>query len=297
MILLTGASGFIGKHLLKELVNVYTDDNVIALTSSPLQGYKYLLHNNYSFNDSFFVESGYGDKIETIIHAGAFTPKSGSDANNWKFCGYNVLNTQKFLSATLPSLKKVIYLSTLDVYGQSDVISEETITLPASLYGFSKLYGEKMITNWADTEDKICQILRVGHVYGPGEEAYSKIIPTVMKKIINKKAVEIWGTGNELRSFIYIDDLIKAIVKSIELEEFIEPINLVSANSISIKELVEKIFQISNNTINLKMIPTSGTPRSLSFDNKKMRQYLLSSETPLDTGLNAEWLYMKSLLS
>lgn len=295
MILLTGASGFIGKHLLKALVNKYAADNVIALTSSPLEGYNYLLHNNYSFNDQFFVESRYGEKIDTIIHAGAFTPKSGAEANNWRLSGDNISNTQKLLSATLPCLKKVIYLSTLDVYGQSDIISEDTLTSPASLYGSSKLYSEKMITAWAKAEGKTCQILRVGHVYGSGEEAYLKIIPSVIKKIISNEPVEIWGDGSELRAFIYIDDLIKAIVKSLELEEFIDPINLVSENSISIRNLVEKIFQISGKPINLKMMPASGIPRSLIFDSKKMKQYLLSSETPLDMGLQAEWLYMNLL--
>jgi nucleoside-diphosphate-sugar epimerase len=295
MILLTGASGFIGKHLLKDLVNKYAADNVIALTSSPLEGYKYLLHNNYSFNDRFFIETGYDEKIDTIIHAGAFTPKSGAEANDWKLCGDNILNTQKLLNTTLPSLKKIIYLSTLDVYGHSDIIAEDTLTSPISLYGSSKLYCEKMITAWAKAEGKTCQILRVGHVYGPGEEAYLKIIPSVIKKIINNEPVEIWGDGTELRAFIYINDLIKAIVKSLELEEFIGPVNLVSENSISIRNLVEKIFQISSSPINLKMMSASGIPRSLTFDSKKMKQYLLSSETPLDVGLKAEWLYMNLL--
>jgi nucleoside-diphosphate-sugar epimerase len=296
MILLTGASGFIGKHLLTALIKKYGDNNIVALTSKPIKECCYLLHNSYDFSIDFFFENDYGS-IDTIIHAGAFTPKNSFQANDWKLSNQNVINTQKLLEANLPKLQKFIYLSTLDVYGNSDVISEETLIAPASLYGHSKYYVECLVTEWARFENKISQILRIGHVYGPGEEAYQKIIPVTMKKIALGDVVEIWGDGHELRSFIYIDDAVKAIIRSLDIEHFIGPINLVSNNSVSIKELVNKIITISGKKVKVQMIPALTHARDLVFNNLKMQQYLGSSETSLESGLAREWEYTQSLIS
>jgi nucleoside-diphosphate-sugar epimerase len=177
MVLLTGASGFIGKHLLAALISKYGKDNVLALTSAPLTDCRYLLHLDYSFGSGYFADNGYADSITTIIHAGAFTPKNSAQANDWKQSNSNIHNTAVLLEADLPRLEKFIYLSTLDVYGNDEIISENSTVAPASLYGHSKLYGEKMVTAWANDKKVFAQILRVGHVYGPGEEAYQKIIP------------------------------------------------------------------------------------------------------------------------
>jgi len=122
MILLTGASGFIGKHLLPALITEFGYDNIVALTSAPVKECNYLLHDNYDFSDDHFIKTKFGNSIQTIIHAGAFTPKNGKQANDCEKCNSNIFNTGKLLSATLPNLKKIIYLSTLDVYGPDKII-------------------------------------------------------------------------------------------------------------------------------------------------------------------------------
>lgn len=297
MILLTGASGFIGKHLLKGLIEKYGRNNVLALTSRPIEECPYLLHNNYVFSSDLFSENNYSQSIDTIIHAGAFIPKSSMDGNNWKLCNQSVFNTQCLLDAKLPSLQRFIYLSSVDVYGKTDVISEDTIVDPVSLYGQSKWYTEKMIDAWAYTEGKMNQVLRIGHVYGPGEESYQKIIPVTMKKIIANDPVEIWGDGNELRAFIYINDVVKTIIGCLNFNQTIGPLNLVSSNSISIKDLINKIIAISGEKANVQTISASGKARDLVFDNSKVKQYLGLKETSLDLGLTTEWKYMQSLAS
>lgn len=296
MILVTGTSGFIGKHLLSHLVEEYGSQNIVALTSVPTSACHYLLHNNYQFEDDYFLRSGY-ENIETIIHVGAFTPKTSAFANDGPNCTSNITNTQKLLSSTLPLLKKFIFISTLDVYGQQEIISEDTLTEPVSLYGHSKLYCEKLLTAWAEANDKIYQILRVGHVYGPGEELYQKIIPVTMKKLIQDQPLQIWGTGKEIRSFIYIKDIVYAIIQSIELNENVGVINLVSGHKISIKELVAQLVTISDKCPVIERVQEHHKGRDLIFDNAKMKQYLLASETSLHKGLLEEWNYMIQLFS
>lgn len=292
MILLTGVSGFIGKHLLSALIKEYGAEQVLALTSKPITECPYLLHDDYTFENNYFVKSGY-DSIQTVIHAGAFTPKNWSQANEWAKCNSNIVNTGKLLSAHLPNLKKFIYLSTLDVYGNDDIITEKTPLEPVSLYGASKLYGEKMISYWAEENKKICQLLRLGHVYGPGEESYQKIIPITIQKLLKNQPLQIWGNGNEIRSFIYINDIVKAILQSLKFEISIGVTNLVGEQQITIRALIEKLAKLSEHDAQIEIVPSNAKGRDFVFNNSRMKQFLLSSEISLDEGLIQEWEYMK----
>ena len=291
MILLTGASGFIGKHLLKKLITEHGKKGVVALTSKPLADCNYLLHNNYSFETGFFHSKGY-ENIETVIHAGAFTPKSGKEENNFAQSNSNIINTQNLLNMLPKSVKKFIFLSTIDVYNNDLVISEKSLEKPVSLYGQSKLYCEKMIESWGNQNNILIQLLRVGHVYGPGEEEYLKIIPITIKKILSMEAIKIWGDGNELRSFIYISDLVSAIQKSIALKGNIGVTNLVGDNAISINELVYKIDEISKRKNIIEKVPNKLPGRDLVFNNSKMKKYLLNDFISLEKGLLLEFKYM-----
>ena len=295
MILLTGASGFIGKHLLKKLVSVFGKDSILAFTSEPIEEAPYLLHNDYNFETDYFIKSGFGMQIDTIIHAGAFTPKSSKGANDVVKCTSNITTADKLLQAILPNLKKIIYLSTIDVYGPAEIISESSQLEPTSLYGESKLYVEKMIKVWAIANEKLHQILRVGHVYGPGEESYQKIIPVTIQKILQEQPLQIWGTGKEIRSFIYIKDVVNAIINASKLDMDAGVINLVSSQKVTIAELVNKLVALSGKIIVPEVIPSVMRGKDFIFDNSRMRALLILNETVLDEGLLEEWTYLKNL--
>ena len=121
-------------------------------------------------------------------------------------------STAKLLTSNLPNIKNFVFFSTVDVYGYNSLISEETNLSPSSLYGHSKLYCEQMISSWA-AQKKIChQILRIGHVYGEGEEKYKKIIPVTMQRLLSNIPLQMYGDGSEIRSFIYIQDVVNAVI-------------------------------------------------------------------------------------
>ena len=163
------------------------------------------------------------------------------------------------------------------------------------MYGNSKLYCEKLIQSWGIQNKKNVQILRVGHVYGAGEEAYVKIIPVAIKNVLAKKNIEIWGTGEELRSFIYIKDVVKAIVNAITLKDEVGVINIVGGHSISINEIVNKIIELSSSKTEVIKINSDKPGRNLVFDTTKMNKYLLQDETPMEIGLLEEFNYFKNL--
>lgn len=296
MILLTGATGFIGRHLLVALQKEYGYDNVIALSSKPIENGKYLLHNNYTFDTDFFIKNGC-EKINTIVHAGAFIPKNNTQLNDWENCNTNIYNSGKLLKSNLPELKNIVFLSTVDVYGEDAIINEQTTINPVSLYGYSKLYGEKMILSWAKENNKLAQILRIGHVYGEGEEQYQKLIPLTINNILRNQPVRRFGNGNEIRSFIYIQDVVNCILKSVHLNEFPGEINVAGKESISINALLDKLIQLSNKNISIEQISSSAKSRDLIFDTTKMETCLQKESYRLDTGLQREWNYMQNLLT
>ena len=295
MILVTGASGFIGSRLTEALVREYGKDQVLALSSKELKACPCLLHQNYSFDKNYFISSGY-EAIKIIVHAGAYIPKSAAGANDWAACNRNIITTDALLSAHFPKLERIIYLSTVDVYANAELITEETATSPGSLYGHSKLYCEKMILSWAAENRKTAQLLRIGHVYGPGEEAFQKIIPATMKKLIRDQPLQLWGSGSEIRSFIYIDDVISAIQKAVNLKDNPGPINIVGGNKITILQLIRELIQLKGSEkVDVEKIETNTPARNLIFNNERMKKWLLSTETDLGEGLRKEWEHMQEI--
>lgn len=293
MILITGATGFIGGHILEKLISIYGADQVIALTSKKISNVNYLLHNNYDFDDYYLINNGCKD-VTTIIHAAAFIPKSALDANDIAQCNSNIISTDRLLRQKLPNLKKVVFLSTIDVYGNTnDTITEATVVAPGSLYGHAKFYCEGLLRAVCNQKDVDYTILRIGHVYGPGEEKYKKIIPEVMRSILENRPVKLWGDGEDLRSFIYISDVVEVILNALKTHGVSEPINVVSDKSFSIKEIVDAVIKISTLNIEIERIPSNHIRRDLTFNNSMLKKYLHVPDVDIYTGLKIEWTQLK----
>ncbi len=287
-LLITGASGFIGSRLMVAAAEKYGSGNVLALGSRPLQGAESIIYDKTDFRIPA-PDVRRLDEIEVIVHAGAFTPTSASQTDDIQGSCSNIRFTEELLAHPFPSLRAIVYLSTLDVYAPAEVTTEETPALPASLYGHSKLFCENLVRVSARQRAALCHILRIGHVYGPGEERYQKFIPNSMRAVIGGTPVELWGTGADLRSYIFVDDVVKAILASAEIPEDIGIVNVVSGTACSIRDLLDRIIEISGERVEIVRRPTSGKPRNHVFDNRKCKTLLLPEETDLHTGLRTEY--------
>lgn len=293
-ILLTGASGFIGSHILINLINTFGKDSIIALTSKEIPNVNCMIYKSRKDFDLNFHDF---DDVSHIIHAGSFIPKDSVSANDLELCVGNIQYLKELLAFNLKSLKKIINLSTVDVYALStEIISEESKIKPVSLYGSSKLYCEEMIKAFSFKKNIDYVNLRLGHVYGPGEEKYKKVLPISIQKILEGKPVDIFGNGDDLRSFIFINDVVESVVNALSKDVLFKniDINVVSGIAISIKDVLKKLIEISGEMVEIVQKETVHSKRDLVFNNELLLNTLLSKETDLMSGLKIEYGYMKS---
>ena len=242
------------------------------------------------------LENGCED-IEVLLHLGAWIPKTSASSNNLEKSYSNIANTRTLLNAKLPALRQIIYCSTIDVYENTDnKIDEKTITVPSTMYGWSKLYCEKMIQTFCEERAITFQILRIGHVYGEGEEKYRKVMPVMIENAIKRNGITIYGNGEPIRTFIYIEDVAKAIANALTLRKS-DIINLVGNEAITINELAKEIQNNCGNNININHISTDRPNRNCIFDNSKLMNTLLQTLTPFEIGLKREIEYMKEQIS
>lgn len=292
-ILITGASGFIGSRLVRAACTLYGKNSVLALSSRPQTACETIIYDNRDFRiiQSDLVKI---EQVEVLIHAGAYTPKSAANSNAIDQCNGNIFFTTQLLQLPLSNLKRIINLSTIDVYTSVDEIDETTPTVPRTLYGMSKLYCERLVAIFAENRRLACQILRVGHVYGPGEEEYAKFLPRAIQNVVSNMPIELWGDGSELRSFIYIDDVVRAILAAITLPPNIGVINVVGGNAISIRQVLDAIIAISDKKVDIEFHESKGVKQDFVFDNAKCRTHLLLRETDFFDGLRAEYKHIEN---
>ena len=291
-ILITGASGFVGKKVLERLL---PNNDVIALSSQTLDGVTSIPSLNYSFDNNYLRNNGC-EQTEVLLHVGAFIPKTTQDADDLELTTENILSTKRLLQSILPNLKKIVFISTSDVYQHCEgVLSENTPAIPSTMYGWSKLYCEQIIRKHCEAKGMDCIILRLGHVYGEGEEKYRKVMPIMVRNAINGENLNIYGDGEAIRSFIYINDVAQAITNALNLQG-IKVINVVGDETTTINELADLIKSFSNKDITILHTETNQPNVNYIFDNSLLRKYLLPDLTPLNVGLKKEYQYMESLI-
>ncbi len=258
------------------------------LSSKEISGYKTILHHGYTFSKGDFIEEGI-NKIDLVIHAGAFIPKNRAEADTADDCLSNILSVNRLINE-LPSVpEKFIFISTVDVYaGTNEAISEKTAVGPETLYGQSKLYGEKLLENWAKKENVVLQILRLGHVYGSGEEAFEKIIPATIRNAMKNESPVIYTSGTELRSFLHVSDCVNAILSSPDLAEYSGQINIVSGKALPIKQIVETIVKKISPELPVIIENKEGPVKNYLFDNSRMKQLLSEEKVSFEEGIEEE---------
>ena len=219
-ILVTGGAGFIGSHLLESLVN-YCDDEIVCIDSltyasdknnipSKVLLYPYDISNKDEVSEVF---SAY--KPNYVFHLAAESHVDNSIEDCSPFIQSNIIGTVNLLNASLEyGVEKFMHISTDEVYGsiEDGSFTEDTIYNPRNPYSASKASSDHFVMAYHTTYGLPVVITNCSNNYGP-RQYKEKMIPQTIKNLISGNKIPVYGTGEQIRDWLYAQDHCEALIK------------------------------------------------------------------------------------
>jgi len=274
-ILITGGAGFIGSHVVKQFVEKYPAYhifNVDALTyAGNLENLKDVEEKpNYTFikgditdeafiNDLFVIH-----KFEAVIHLAAESHVDRSIQGPLEFINTNIIGTFNLLEASREllqnNIKKIdkfrfLHVSTDEVFGDladtNNFFTEETKYDPSSPYSASKASSDHLVRAWYRTYEVPILITNCSNNYGPYHFP-EKLIPKSIKNALIGKDIPIYGKGQQIRDWLYVEDHAKALYRVLTEGIPGETYNIGANNEKSNIEVINLVCSIMDKKIPLK---------------------------------------------
>lgn len=289
-VLVTGAGGFIGHHLVTHLKQAG-----YWVRGVDLKNPEYSDPDADEFILGDLREKEVADRaVEGIDHVYALAADMGGmgfiSANHAMILYNNsMINLNTMEAARRADVSKYLFSSSACIYPtylqeDADVTPlKESDAFPAEpmdAYGWEKLVSEKLAEYYAAESDMETRVVRFHNVYGPygtydgGREKAPAAICRKVARAQDGESIEIWGDGEQTRSFCYIDDCVEGIYRIMQ-SDFSEPINLGTDRMVSINELAHLIIEISGKRdLTLNHISGPQGVRGRNSDNSKLREVL-----------------------
>ena len=306
-ILITGGAGFIGSHLCKTLINknyyIICLDNL--LTGSINNISQLMNHPNFEFVKHDIIEPYYRDGINEIYNLACPASPIQYKKNpikTIKTCTAGVIN---MLGLAKKNNAKILQASTSEVYGnpkvhpQPEQYNGDVNPIgPRSCYDEGKRCSETLFFEYKREHNLDIRIIRIFNTYGPNMAVNDgRVVSNFINQSISKNNITIYGEGLQTRSFMYIDDLIDAMVLIMGSQDLSYPINVGNPLEISIIDLAHKILDISKSTSKIiyEELPKDDPVRRKPDISKIKSLTNWRPKTSLDVGLKKTISYFKHL--
>lgn len=264
-VLVTGGTGFIGSNLVSHLVEIGAKVKVIA------RGYKKddaiistgaeITHGDLTDFDACRNAAKGMDFVFHLAAAGRgliYNMKHPAET----FTPNILMNTNMLEAARIENVDRYLFCSSSSVYPENiDVLEEERAWegnphYSDSFFAWSKRMGELQAEAYSKEYGMTIAIVRLGNPYGPGDNfdpETSHVIPALIYKAVAKvNPFIVWGTGEGIRSFVHVNDVVRAIVQVLEKYAKCDPVNIASGESVKIKEIVKIILELTHYNEELK---------------------------------------------
>jgi UDP-glucose 4-epimerase len=291
-ILLVGGLGFIGKHIIRLLagsneLTVLSDADAAIKNQAFVDSHPVHVEVADIRDESCVVETFLRKRPDAVIHLAAITGLIKCNQNPSLAFSTNVLGTYHVIMGCVACRSKLIFLSSREVYGESlsDRTQEDDPLVPNSVYGLTKLLGERLVQWAAQRHGLDFTILRLTNVYGPGGDQYN--IQAMIRNAVSNGEIPILG-GAQRMNLVFIDDVVEAIKLSLgSPESFRQIFNVGARDSISLEDLVTRLVSMIGAPTRIQRKPmregeTLNFQPSLERIEKKLG---FTPQTDLDEGL------------
>lgn len=247
-ILITGSQGFIGKHLLNELLPKCKIIGINSIYDKKTKNYIPLKKNIVKLK-----ASDVSSNLTGIVHLAAITDVNFCQQNPQKCFETNVLGTQKTLEVARKKDCKFVYVSTSHVYGKPEKLplKEEHQKNPNSIYAASKLAGEICCEGYARSYGMDISIVRLFSVYGPNSPTH--LVTSRIISQLDKPSIKL-GNLRPKRDFIFVTDAIKAIATVLKKSQNFKVYNVGTGKSYSILDICNIIGNLSGEELRIKKV-------------------------------------------
>ena len=301
-----GGGGFIGGHLGKRLKSEGYHVRIADIKNHEFWDHSAICHEfiKCDLTDPKAVELVINEGVDEVYQLAADMGGAGyiftglNDANVMTNSALINLNVAK--EAVKKKVQKVFYSSSACIYPEHNQLDPtnpncvESSAYPAnpdSEYGWEKLFSERLYLAYNRNYGIDVRIARFHNIFGPygtykgGKEKAPAAICRKVSEVLDGGEIEVWGDGNQTRSFLYIDECVEGVLRLME-SDFMGPVNIGSDEMISINDLVNYVIDISGKMVNIKHIDGPTGVRGRNSDNTLIKEKLnWSPKQPLYDGL------------
>lgn len=266
-ILVTGGTGFVGSHLVEELIKQQANVVTTFLTLNPLSYFftkkldkKVTMVNADVCDYEKVFDTVTKFNIDYIFHLAAQALVEAAYYNPKRTLYSNVLGTVNVLESArlFPHVKGIIFASSDKAYGKlaKEKYFEEDALKGDHPYEVSKSAADLICYSYSKTYGVPAVTTRFGNIYGEGDLNFSRIIPGIMKSLATKETLEIRSDGTYVRDYLYVKDVVNGyllLARNIERVKG-EAFNFGSSDSVSVLELIALIETTLGKKVNYKIL-------------------------------------------
>ncbi len=254
-VLVTGGSGFIGRHAVASLSGAGAHVRVVDSKTHPDPSVDIVIGD---IADSEVLDGAFAGGIDWVVHLAAVTSVLRSVENPGATFETNVVGTHMLLEAARRAgVGSLAFASTNAVTGpmQAPAIVESAVLTPLTPYGATKAAGEMLMSAYTASYGMRCVCLRLTNVYGPGMQAKDSIVARLMRAIRLEREFEIYGDGRQVRDYVHVSDVIAAVRLGLAREDWKGPIVIGSGKSLSVLEVVDTVREVTGAPLSVRHGP------------------------------------------